>query len=164
MKKDEEIKKLKEKIEELTNNWKRALADYQNLEKRIAAEKENFISFANAKLILKLLGVLDILEKAQEILKDKGLDLAIQEFRKILYQEGLREIEALNKDFNPQLMECVEVVKSDEEGKVKEVVFKGYELNGKLLRPVKVKVGKREIDKKAKDLAKEEVTSKGNYM
>jgi len=143
MKKDEEIRRLKQQIEALTNNWKRALADYQNLEKRTASEKEEFLKFANSSLILKLLSVLDVLEKVQSHLKDKGLDLAILEFKRVLENEGVGEIEVrLGDNFNQDMMECVEVIKGEKENQVAEVMSKGYKLNGKLLRPVKVKVYK----------------------
>ncbi|MGB9637535.1 MAG: nucleotide exchange factor GrpE, partial [Microgenomates group bacterium] len=73
MKKD--IETLKKEVETLTNSWKRALADYQNLEKRYEREKADFVQYANSRLILRLLEVLEHLEKAAETLKDKGLDL-----------------------------------------------------------------------------------------
>lgn len=138
--KKKNTQELEEKITELTNNWKRALADYQNLEKRYAKEKQEFLEFANSNLILKLLTALDNFEKVQGYLKDDGLDLAIKELKKILIEEGLDEIEAQGKEFNPLEMEAIEAVEG-EEGKVVEVVTKGYRLKGKVLRPAKVKVG-----------------------
>lgn len=137
-KKDAKI--LKKEIETLTNSWKRALADYQNLQKRYEKEKADFIQFANAGLILKLLAVLDHLERVQTYLEDDGLDLAIREFKKVLIEEGLDEIEVVDKEFNPEEMEAVETVEG-EEGKVAEVLCKGYQLKGKVIRPSKVKVG-----------------------
>jgi len=131
---------LEEKISELTNNWKRALADYQNLEKRYDKEKQDFVQFATSGLILKLLSALDHFERIQNYLKDDGLDLAIKEFKKVLVEEGLDEIEALGQQFNPMEMEAIEVGEG-EEGKVLEVLQKGYRLKGRVLRPAKVKVG-----------------------
>jgi len=130
----------KKQIEELTNHWKRALADYQNLEKRYEKEKADFIQFANANLILKLLIVLGHLEKAAEHFKDKGLDLVVNEFKRILKEEGLEEIKCLEEDFNPELMEVVELVADGQKNKVAEVLNKGYLLKGKVLLPAKVKV------------------------
>lgn len=139
-KKDKEISELKNQIETLTNNWKRALADYQNLEKWYEKEKADFIQFANAGLILKLLAVFDNLERVQTYLKDDGLDLAIREFKKVLVEEGLGEIEVVGKEFNPEEMEAVETVGGEQE-KVAAVLCKGYQLKGKVIRPAKVKVG-----------------------
>lgn len=131
---------LEERIVDLENKWKRALADYANLEKRIGREKEEFTKFATLVLIDKILEVLPDLERAQAHLKDQGLELAIGKLRKILKEEGLEEIEALGKKFDAQLMGCVEKVKG-EENQVVEVVSKGYKLHGRVLRPAKVKVG-----------------------
>lgn len=132
----------KQEIKTLTNSWKRALADYQNLEKRIEKEKNDFIAFSNADLILKLLMTLAGLEKAAEHLKDRGLDIVVTEFKKILLEEGLEEIETQGAVFDPVLMEAVEVVSGGEKSKIAEVLQKGYLLKGKILLPVKVKVFK----------------------
>lgn len=135
-----EIKKLRKRVEELEENWKRALADYQNLEKRIISEKQDFAKWANAGLIDKLLAVLDTLEKAVEQIKDKGLKLVLDQFKTVLESEGLTEIKTLGEKFNPETMDAVEMVEG-ERNKVIEVVLKGYKLNDKVLRPAKVKVG-----------------------
>lgn len=136
-----EIKKLRKQVEEAENNWRRALADYQNLEKRTVQEREKFVKWANATLIDKLLGVLDILEKAVDHLKDKGLKLALDQFRIVLESEGLKEVKTVAEEFNPETMDAVEMVKGNK-NKVVEVVLKGYMLNDKILRPAKVKVGR----------------------
>lgn len=125
---------------ELEEKYLRALADYQNLEKRVEREKETFVKFANAVLILKMLPVLDNLERASEHLKDQGIELVIKQFKEALSSEGVTEIEAAGQAFDPQLHEAVEKV-SGEEDKVMEVVEKGYKLGEKVIRPAKVKVG-----------------------
>ena len=82
------VTKLEEEIVELNNKWKRALADYQNLEKRAVQEKTEFVKFAGAALLDKLLPILDSLEKCQIHFKDKGLDLTLDQFKKTLESEG----------------------------------------------------------------------------
>lgn len=140
-KKKKEIKILKAKIEELEEKWKRALADYQNLEKRLEKKKEELVKFSNASLIDKLLAVLDSLEKAVDHLKDKGLKLVLEQFKAVLSSEGLSEIKAQGEKFDPKTMDAVEMVKGKRDI-VAEVVLKGYLLNNKVLRPAKVKVGR----------------------
>jgi len=135
-------KEYQNQIEDLTNRWKRALADYQNLEKRYQRERQDFIQFANANLILKLVGILNHLQKASLVLKEEGVDLIVNEFKKVLQEEGLEEIECLGKKFNPEHMEAVEIVTGGEENTVAEVVSKGFWLKDKLLIPAKVKVYK----------------------
>ena len=131
---------LLKQVKDLDNKWKRALADYQNLEKRLEREKREFVKFSNAALLDKLLAVLDDLERAELHLKDKGLKIALDQFRSVLRTEGIEEIKALGKKFDPNLMDCVEVVKGKKD-RVIGVVRKGYLLNNKVLRPVRVKVG-----------------------
>lgn len=138
---DKKLKKLEEKVKDLENKWKRALADYQNLEKRINAEKEGFVQFANAKLIDKLLGALDDLERAEKHLKNHGLTMAIDQLRSVLATEGVARIKAKGEKFNPETMDCTEMMKGPK-NIVVEVIEKGYKLNDKVIRPAKVKVGK----------------------
>jgi len=137
--KDKENTELKKQIEVLTNDWKRALADYQNLQRRYEKEKIEFAQYANGILVLKLLSTLDYLEKVQSYLKDDGLGLAIKEFKNVLSEEGLKEVEVLGKKFNPEEMEAIEKI-DGEEDKVIEVISKGYRLKDKLIRTAKVKV------------------------
>lgn len=144
--KREEIEALKEEIKDYEGRWKRALADYQNLERRVGQEKEAIVQFANKILIQKFLGVFDHLEKAQEHLNDKGLVLVIKQFSDLFKEFGVKEIEVLNKEFDPNVAECVDIIEGDE-GKVLSVYQKGYLLHDKVLRPAKVTVGKKKEDK-----------------
>ena len=143
--KNTKIDELQKQLDEVTNNWKRALADYQNLEKRTREEKTDFSQYANQNLILKLLPVLDTFEKLAEHLKDENIVLSLKQFRDVLNNEGLEKIEAIGKDFNPEEMECVEAVQG-EDGKVIEETRSGYKLKGKIIRPAMVKVGKKNIN------------------
>lgn len=161
-KQDSEIKKLKLEVKRIEDLWKRALADYQNLEKRIEAEKEEFVKFANNQLILKILPSLDSLEEAEEHLKDEGLILAIKQLKDALVSEGLEKIQVKGGDFNPEFMECVDVGQG-EEGKVLDEIRSGYKLGGRVLRVAQVKVGKEKIDKKVENRIKEEL-QRGDYL
>jgi molecular chaperone GrpE len=149
--KDEEIKDkgeiahLKLTIAELENRVKRIFADYQNLEKRVTAERRELIFNSNRHLLLRLLPVLDTLLLAFEHTKDKGLELAIKQFADTLESEGVKKIETKNKMFDPELMECV-ATEMGEDGKVVSEVLTGYLLNDKILRPAMVKVGKKSLN------------------
>lgn len=140
-KKEEEMI-AKREYDALLEQFKRARADYLNLEKRVASEKEVIVSFANEVLIARLLPFLDGLEKAAGDVKSEGLNLVLNEFKKVLIEAGVSEIEAKDKMFDPNFHEAVEVAEG-EEGKVVEVVRKGYVLRGKVIRPGRVKVGKK---------------------
>ena len=137
------MEQLEKRVGELENNWKRALADYKNLEKRTAEERDQIISFSNLVLISQLIPVLDNLELMEKHLGDAALSMIVKEFKQVLTNEGLEEIDASGKEFDPITMEAVETV-DGEPNKVIEIVQKGYLLKNKLIRPTRVKVGKKE--------------------
>jgi len=138
---------LEEKIADLENKWKRALADYINLEKRFEKEKEAFVKFSNAQLLDKILPILDDLELCERHAKDKGISLVYERFREVLKSEGLEEIKVLREEFNPKTMDAIEIGPGPK-NKVIGAILKGYLLNGEVLRPAKVKVGGGKIAKK----------------
>jgi len=137
------LKKHDEKIVELEEKYKRVLADYQNQERRHKEGQGQVIKMANATLIEKLLINIDSLELAQKHLKDKGLQMVIDQFLSTLSQEGLKEIATDHGQFDPLLMDCTEVVPGKKDHVV-ETVTKGYYLYDNVLRPAKVKVGSGE--------------------
>lgn len=132
---------LKKKVADLENQCKRALADYLNLEKRVEKEKGSFVRLANASLIDKLLPVLDSLERCGQYLKDKGFKSTLEQLKRILENEGVEEIKAQGERFDPEAMDAVEIV-SGPKDRVVEVTLKGYTLNGQVIRPAKVNVGR----------------------
>lgn len=160
------VRKEEIKIEEAINNWKRAVADYQNLEKRVVEERVNLIKTANRDLIARLLPVLDTLMLASTHIKNEGLELAIKQFIDLLKNEGVERIETEGKEFDPRVMECVETdpsAGSGQEGRVLEEIRAGYTLYGSVLRPAQIRVVKANINEKEEALAKEQLT-KGDYM
>jgi molecular chaperone GrpE (heat shock protein) len=144
--KKDEVVHLKQEITELEDRVKRIFADYQNLEKRVAEERRTLILNSNKHLLLRLIPVLDTLMFALVHTKDKGLELAIQQFMDALAAEGVKKIETKDKIFDPAIMECV-AVEPGEDCKVISEVLAGYLLSDKVLRPAKVKVGKKNIEK-----------------
>ncbi len=142
---NKEKEALELKVTELENSWKRALADFQNLQKRTQEEKEAIIKFANEVLIGRLVFVLENLEYLTKHIEDKGLELIFKEFKQILSDEGLKEIDVQDQEFDPTTMEAsesIELTEENSDGKVLETVTKGYVLKNKVLKPARVKVGK----------------------
>lgn len=137
----DEVEVLKNQLSEMELNWKRALADYKNLVDRSNKERKQFTEFANEVLIMKFLAVYDSLEMLGKYNSDQGLQLTIKQFGQVLKEEGLKEIEALGKDYDVNEMEAIEMVEGEKD-KVIEVLTKGFYLKEKLLRPARVKVGK----------------------
>lgn len=132
-------------IKTLDQNWKRALADYQNLSKRIEADKREFVRLASLSLISKLLPTLDVLKLAALHSEDPGVKMAVKQFQQILQEEGLLEISPISGDlFNPDLHECIETLSGGTNDTIAETTTTGYKIDDYVIRPAKVKVFKEE--------------------
>ncbi|MBI5449224.1 nucleotide exchange factor GrpE [Candidatus Gottesmanbacteria bacterium] len=139
-----EIEEIHKQSDEWKNKYLRALADYQNLEKRTHTEKEETRKFAVLIFLERLLPVADTLARAQKHLSDSGLGLALKELDAILQEFGVEKIQTLGKPFNPHEMECIEVVEG-KENEVVEEALPGFRLHGRVLRVAQVKVGKKAV-------------------
>ena len=131
-----------QKIAELEDKLVRSLADYANLAKRIEDQKHFFVALASAQIMGKMIEALDDLYLASGHLKDQGLNMALDKLKNALKSEGLEEIDALDKEFDPKSMDCVHTDQGAE-NKVLSISKKGYLLNGECLRPAQVVVGKK---------------------
>lgn len=146
-----ETSDLENKVKSLDENWKRALADYQNLLRRVENDKKEFVKLANANLVARLLPSLDIMELSAGHSQDMGVQMAAKQFHQALVEEGLQIIEpAVDTPFNPQEHECSETIALPEgksENTISELILKGYKIGNYVLRPAKVKVYKLALDK-----------------
>jgi len=145
-----ELQTLQENFESVNGQFKRALADYQNLEKRVEQSRLEMNSWAVTDLLGRIAGVMHYFDQAvkgvgEEEQKSgwfKGVQMATLQLNQVLKDQGLEEIEA-GGQFDPASHEAVDT-KDGEDGKIIEVVEKGYKLNGKILKPARVIVGKKE--------------------
>lgn len=144
---EKQVSELKDKVEHLESSWKRALADYKNLEKRTAEEKQGYINIIKIQILEAFLPFIDNLEKIEGNSKDEGLALTLKDLRKTLGLMGIEEISAEGKDFDVNTMEAIETIEG-EKNKVLKIHQKGYLLNGNLLRPAKVAVGQEKQEEK----------------
>ncbi len=138
--------KINSEIAELKNQLARTLADYDNLRKRVEAERGAIEKFATSKVIIRLLPILEMFVSAQKHIKDSGLEIVISEFKRSLNDLGLEEIQIKPGDsFDPVLAEVTDTVDGDEDGKIIEVVEMGWKIKGEefIIRPAKVKVTKK---------------------
>ncbi len=152
----EDLQKKLDECEKLKNEylagWQRARADLLNYKKEEIERVGEILKYANEGLILKILPILDNFElvekKLPENLKNdaniKGLLLIKNQIQDFLKSQGVEEIKSVGKKFDPNFQEVVEeiVAKDREFGIVAEEIQKGYTINGRLLRPAKVKVTK----------------------
>lgn len=143
-----EENKLKEELESLNDQHQRIQAEYANYRRRTQQEKETIGLFANEKIIVDLIPVIDNMERALDACEDKednmykGIDLVYKQLKDTLAKFGVEEIEAEDTDFDPNLHLAVmqESIDGVEANKVVMVLQKGYKLGTKVLRASMVKV------------------------
>ena len=124
----------------------RLQADFDNYRKRNNSVAEDMKQLGQSIVIEKMLSVLDNCDLARKYVKDEaaltGFNMMESQILGALGGFGLTEVDALDKDFDAKYMSAVERVKDEQkQGKVVEVLAKGYMLGSKLLRPASVKVG-----------------------
>ncbi|OIN97361.1 nucleotide exchange factor GrpE [Candidatus Desantisbacteria bacterium CG1_02_38_46] len=149
------FKELEEKnniCKEYLNHLVRLKAEFENYKKRVERERQEYIKFANEQLLLHLLPVFDNLKLALEnvnLSKNaeliNGIKMIFKSLEDILIKNGLSRIESRGNIFDPHMHEAVEFVESDEfpENTVLEEIKEGYVLNGKVIRPARVKISKK---------------------
>lgn len=150
--KDKLTKALEEKQEYL-DGWQRSKADYINLKKRSEEDKANLMNYAIEGFVVDMLKVADSFEMA---FKDEvawnaapenwrvGIEFIYNQFKNTLSDHGITEINPIGEDFDPNSHASKEMVKVEDEkqdGKIVEVVQKGYKLKDKVIRFASVKVG-----------------------
>lgn len=148
-----EFEAARAEIAKMEERLLRSQADFENYRRRVQREKEELTQYANQKLLLNLLPVLDNLERAlatpamegDEKLR-QGVDLTARSFRDTLAKEGVTAIEALGQHFDPNLHEAVMTEESDEheDGQIIFEFLKGYRLGDRVIRPSMVKVCKKD--------------------
>lgn len=149
---DSEIEALKEQIAQLNDKSLRQLAEFDNFRRRTAKERIELIQTAGKDVITDLLDVLDDSERAQKQLETtsdiaqvkEGVSLVFSKLKNILTAKGLKPMEVVKEEFNPDLHEAITEIEAGEEmkGKIVAEVQKGYYLNDKIIRFAKVVVGK----------------------
>ncbi|MDY0018074.1 MAG: nucleotide exchange factor GrpE [Candidatus Delongbacteria bacterium] len=149
---EEKISKLENEAFEYRDKLIRKAAEFENYKKRTSEEYIRLIGTANEELILKLLPVLDDIERFQKNYSDKtnvsdlnkGVDMIFEKLGYILKNQGLSEIEALNTAFDPELHDAMMTMEKEgvEPNYVVDQYEKGYKLNDKVIRHSKVIVSK----------------------
>ena len=140
------------KLAEMQDKYVRLSAEFDNYRKRTLREKMDMSKYAGENLLLKIIPLMDDFDRALAhmdtatdcIAMKNGIELIYGKFSDFLKQNGIKEIESLDTDFNVDLHEAVAKVpvnEDDKKGKVVDVVQKGYYLQDKILRFSKVVVG-----------------------
>ncbi|HZH71438.1 MAG TPA: nucleotide exchange factor GrpE [Mariniphaga sp.] len=149
---DDKINELEKKIEDLSDKHLRLQAEFDNYKKRTLREKADLIKSGGETVLSGILPVIDDFERAivslDKLPEDdpgkQGTVLIYSKFKEFLKQNNVKEIEALNGEFNVDYHEAITKIPAPEEklkGKVVDVIQKGYLLNDKVIRYAKVVVG-----------------------
>jgi molecular chaperone GrpE len=148
-----ELDNLQKELQEQKEKYIRLYADFDNFKRRSAKERVELIQTAGREVIQSMLEVMDDCDRAEKQMQKsddlmqirEGIQLVFTKFRNTLQSKGLKEMNSIGEEFNPDVHEAItEIPVPDEnmKGKVVDEVEKGYMLNDKIIRFSKVVVGK----------------------
>ncbi|MCE5315404.1 MAG: nucleotide exchange factor GrpE [Armatimonadota bacterium] len=145
-----EIEKLQASAREAHDQYVRTLADFDNFRKRQREETARACDFARVEVISALLPIIDNFERSVQAAEEQhsydalveGVSLTLRGFHDMLAGQGVEAIESVGQEFNPELHEALMRVDTGEypDNTVVDELEKGYTLNGKVLRPARVRV------------------------
>ncbi len=146
------VKSYEEKIRDLQDKYLRLSAEFDNYRKRTLKEKMELSKSAGESLLISILPVMDDFERGMQTISNaedikaikEGINLIYNKFSDFLNQNGVKEINAIKKEFNIDFHEAITKIpapKKDLKGKVVDVIEKGYTLNEKVIRYSKVVIG-----------------------
>ncbi|MEJ0021566.1 MAG: nucleotide exchange factor GrpE [Candidatus Doudnabacteria bacterium] len=145
-----EILSPEDQIAQLTANWKRTAADFENYKKRKEAESKELFEFAKEMAVIRLMPSLQSLEQVlfyapdDEKYKDwlTGLKATIQQLEKSMEELGVVKIKTVGEQFDHEIHEAVEEIEGQPPGRIVKELQPGFTLNNKVIIPAKVAVGK----------------------
>lgn len=146
---EKETVSLEDELLDLRDKYLRNMAEFENYRKRSIAEKADWIKYATQKLALEICDVVDNFERAlsqanpEDIQSPfgKGIVLIEKQLVKVLEKEGIKKIEALGKEFDPEYHDALAHIPSEyEENTVAAIIQNGYMMHDKVIRPVRVAV------------------------
>jgi molecular chaperone GrpE len=150
---ESELEKVKDELKEAKDKHLRLAAEFDNYKRRNARERIELIQTAGRDVISGLLEILDDMDRAQKQSANiddvqqikEGVSLIFNKLKNQLQAKGLRPMESIGKDFNPDLHEAISEIPAptaELKGKILDEVIQGYYLNDKIIRHAKVVVGK----------------------
>lgn len=142
--KQEENKVADEKqqeLDEITDRYKRVLAEFENFKKRSQKEREGLYNSILSDVITVILPVVDNLENAvkaetEDVKYKEGIELVLKQLKDVLASKGIEEIQAIGETFDPSLHEAVSSIQDDSKGQqeIVEEYRKGYKIGSKVIR------------------------------
>ena len=151
---EDKIKKLEAELQEWKNSYTRKLAEFQNFTKRKENEVAEMRKYASEEIVVKLLDNIDNLERAVDASKEsqnfdsliEGVNMILNNLKNLLTEEGVEEIEAAGKEYDPYEHKAMITENKEEldDNVVVQVFQKGYKMKGKVVRPAMVTVNKKQ--------------------
>ncbi len=145
-----ELEKLQKDAEESHDRYLRTLADFDNFRKRQRDETTRLINAARDELLLQVISIMDNFNRTLQAAESthtyesllEGVNLTVRQMKEMLEREGVQEISAVGEEFNPEVHEAVMREETDEypENTIIDEFEKGYIINGRVLRPARVRV------------------------
>ena len=147
------MEKLLAELEDSKDKYLRKVAEFENFKRRNAKERLELMQTAGRDVITDMLDILDDCDRAQKQFEasddnnsmKEGVLLVFNKLRNTLLARGVKPMETLNQEFNPDLHEAITeipVTSEDQKGKIVDEVMKGYLMNDKIIRHAKVVIGK----------------------
>ena len=147
---NDRIRKLEEENSDLKDKWQRALADYQNLERRTQVEVSQRVSSKTNDLLLNFINIYEDFVRAENSLSKEKIDTSgiiavIKNMENLLSENNIKPIDAVGEIFDPQIHEAVSMIVDEtlDEGTITQEVSKGYTSGKAILKPSKVIVSKK---------------------
>ena len=139
---------LEAQLKEKSDRILRLQADFENFRRRTAKEKEELAAVITQNLLTDLLPLLDNFERAMAVEQtdgeafQKGVEMIFTQLREVMEKHGLEHIEAEGKPFDPKVHQAVMRVENPdvEDGTITQVLQKGYQAKGRVIRPAMVQV------------------------
>jgi len=145
-----ELGNLQAAAAEAQDKYLRTLADFDNFRKRQREDTVRACDFARIEVISKLLPIIDNFERSVSAAEEQhsydglveGVTLTLRQLHDMLIKEGVEPIEAVGQEFNPEFHEALMRVETDDypDNTIVDELEKGYTLNGRVLRPARVRV------------------------
>ena len=149
-KKTETVDDNEDELSVYEDKLQRALADYQNLERRSQNEISQKVRLKTNQLMLNFIGIYEDFIRARSALASdsvntEGLDAVVKNMNTLLSENDIKAIDAIGEIFDPKLHEAVSIVKDDslDDGTITQEVAKGYISREEVIRPSKVIVSKK---------------------
>lgn len=149
----DELEEIKQELNEYKDKYLRAIAESDNMRKRLQKERQEMMSFAVSQLVAEFLSPIDHMENALKYTTQMseevkhwslGFQMILTQFKDVLNENGVQPFSSIGETFDPHMHEAVETEAKEgtPSGTIIEEFVRGYKMGDKIIRPARVKVAK----------------------